>query len=550
MDNMNVFKINFEPIDRSDPGFFGKLYIADSIFALVKLDVNLNNAANPGRIFDKINIFQQYVPFQQNIFMPIDYRVFVEGNVLGMAKFGFELNTIFYDYKINENIDDDFFDMAIVKVMPDADKKDSTFWKSTQSIPNTLDEINAYKRIDSLEAIPRTFWDDFSILSSSIKLSDNYSITGPMGLYNFNRVEGHVLNLGVNVNEEFDDRLNGNLDFSYGFSDKKIKTDFSTRYYLGEYRTASIAVSAYNKITDLFGESNYYNNLTSTLTNLLGKYDFRDYYYTKGWNFKIAGWIFPVLNFGLGFSNRTDISAISNSDFSIFNKSKQYRVNPTIYDTKINSLSASFLLDFRNYVEDGYRRLRITENKPFALLSGDAVFSNKSFLKSAMDFNSYKLQLFGRFTTFNSAAMYFSATGIYSDGPIPYQMLFALPGNIQNASKTNSFRTLTIGEIYGDRGVILNLRHNFNDELFRLLKIPVIKDWQLNLTGYLNAAIMTISPKSKTILSTSYKEFTHPFYEIGFGIGQTMIPLTLEFSWRLNYTGKNNFVISINTFVL
>jgi hypothetical protein len=85
MDNMNVFKINFEPIDRSDPGFFGKLYIADSIFALVKLDVNLNNAANPGRIFDKINIFQQYVPFRQNIFMPIDYRVFVEGNVLGMA---------------------------------------------------------------------------------------------------------------------------------------------------------------------------------------------------------------------------------------------------------------------------------------------------------------------------------------------------------------------------------------------------------------------------------------------------------------------------------
>ncbi len=475
---------------------------------------------------------------------------FSQTTLLFIAKFGFELNTIFYDYKINENIDDDFFDMAIVKVMPDADKKDSTFWKSTQTIPNTLDEISAYKRIDSLEAIPRTFWDDFSFLSSSIKLNDKYSITGPLGLYNFNRVEGHVLNLGVKVYEEFDDRLNSSLDFSYGFSDKKIKTDFSARYYLGEYRTASVYLNIYNKITDLFGESNYYNDLTSTLTNLLGKYDFRDYFYTNGWDLKISGWVFPVLNLGLGFSNRTDNSAMNNSDFSIFNRSKQYRQNPNIFDTKINSISASFLLDFRNYIEDGYRRLRITENKPYALLSGDAVFSNKSYLKSAMDFNSYKLQLFGRFSTFNSAAMYFSAAGIYSDGPIPYQMLYALPGNIQSASKTNSFRTLGLGEIFGDRGMILNLRHNFNDELFRLLNIPVIKDWQLILTGYFNAAVIEISPKSKTILPYSYKEFKHPFYEIGFGIGQTMLPLTLEFSWRLNYRGKNDFVISINTFAL
>ena len=214
MDNRNVFKINFEPIDKYDPGFYGDLYIADSIFALVKLDVNLNDAANPGGIFSRINIFQQFVPFKQNIYMPIDYRVFVEGNFLGIAKFGFELNSIFYDYKINEPIDNDFFGMAIVKVLPDADKKDSTFWKSTQTIPNTLDELHAYKRIDSLEAVPKTLWDNFSLLSSSLYFNDNYSITGPLGLYSFNHIEGHTLNLGADVSGEMQASVKSPIHFA------------------------------------------------------------------------------------------------------------------------------------------------------------------------------------------------------------------------------------------------------------------------------------------------------------------------------------------------
>lgn len=550
MDNRNVFKINFEPIDKSDPGFYGDLFIADSIFTLVKIDVGLNDAANPGKLFDRINIFQQFVPFQQNIYMPIDYRVFVEGNFLGIAKFGFELNSIFHDYKINEPLDDDFFGMAIVKVMPDADKKDSTFWKSTQTIPNTLEELQAYKRIDSLEAIPKTFWDNFSLLSSSLYFNDNYSITGPLGIYSFNRIEGHTLNFGLDVSNELNRRLNGNLHFSYGFSDKKFKSDFSARYNIGEYRTTSIRINVFNKITDLFGESDYYNDLTSTLASLIGKYDFRDYYYTKGWNINVSGEIFPILRLGVGFMNRTDNNAFNNSDFSFFNRSKTYRVNKSIYETKINSVSTSFTLDFRKYIEDGYRRFRTSQGKAFAILSGEAIFSDKSTLKSSLNFSKYELNLTGIIPSFKSTVMSFGLKGIYSKGPVPYQMLYSLPGNIESASKPNSFRTLGLGEIFGDKGVMLNIQHNFNDEIFRLFNISFINDLQLVLTTHFNAALLEISDKSKVILPHQFTEFKHPFYEIGFGIGQILFPINLEFTWRLNYRGRNDFVVSLNTFVL
>ncbi|MHB9041576.1 MAG: carboxypeptidase-like regulatory domain-containing protein, partial [Melioribacteraceae bacterium] len=39
MDKQNVFQIHVEPLRKSDPGFVGKIFIADNIYSLVKLDV-------------------------------------------------------------------------------------------------------------------------------------------------------------------------------------------------------------------------------------------------------------------------------------------------------------------------------------------------------------------------------------------------------------------------------------------------------------------------------------------------------------------------------
>ena len=553
LDKQTVFKIHFEPLKKIDPGFVGSVFITDGTFALVKINVHLNDAANPGRLFNEVKIFQQYTPFANNIYMPIDYRIFADGNFLGMVKFGFELNSIFYDYKINTPINDDVFNSVIIKVVPDADKKDSTFWKSTQTIANTNEELEAYKRIDSLEAIPKTFSDRFSLLSTTIRLNDNISITGPLALYSFNPVQGHTLNFGSDFYQIDDKRLNTGLDLAYGFSDKKFTTDFYAIYYLGDYRTTSVSIRAFNKVTDLFSESIHYNKLTSTLTSLFGKYDFRDYYYTKGLSLNIWADVFPVLRLGVGYMNRTDNSAINNSDFSILNKSKSYNVNIPIYDTRVSALTAGFRLDFRKYFEDGYFRRKISIGSSYPTLSGDVVFSNTGFLKSNLDFTTYKLTVNGYWNTFKSARMNYTLTGIYSDGQVPFQMMYSLPGNIESASQSHTFRTLGASKIFGDRTLTLFIEHDFNDELFRLLGLGFLVDWQINLSAHFNAALLEISPKSKSILpnqlnfSPPPEEFLKPFYEIGFGIGHPLFPFRLEFTWKLNHFNGNNFVIGINT---
>ena len=547
INDVKVFKINMYPAYSQDPGFVGDVYITDSTYDLIKVDLQLNRAANTGGIFDTISIVQQFADYT-GLYMPVDYHLLVKANFLGLARFGFEINSVLYDYKINNQISNDEFTMAVITVLPDADKKDSVYWVSSQTIPNTIEEESAYRRIDSLQGIPVSFRDRFSLLSTRTYFSDNFAINAPLSLYRFNRVEGHTLRLGFYFEDYFDQRLNSSLDFAYGFSDKKLKTDFAFEYLFGDYRTTALTFNAYNTIRTLFGTSDAYADFTVTILSLFNKEEFRNYYYSSGFDFKIESEVFPVLALSAGFLHHNDKSAENNSDFSFFRKDRLYPVNPPIYEAKINAVTAGFKLDFRNYIEDGYFRRRTSFGRSFTTFEGDVTRSTTGWLKSDLDFTTYRLYINNFTRTFRSAYLNMKIFGMYNNGALPYQDMYALPGNINLLSKRFTFRTLRVNEIFGERVVTLNLEHNFRDELFKLLNIPGFKDWEVTLNLFFNSAITEIGSESSDLLPLEIKTFVKPFYEIGFGIGQGLIPLQLEFAWKLNYRGSNNFVVSLNMF--
>jgi hypothetical protein len=552
MDKRIVYQIYMTPDNHSDPGFSGRIFITDSTYDLIKVELQLNRSANTGGLFDTISIYQQFAGYQDDIFMPVDYRLVIGSNLLGLAKIGFELNTILYDYKINPDISDDFFNKAIITVLPDADKKDSLFWGGIQNIPNTSEEQSAYKRIDSTESVPRKFLDNFSLLSSRIELMNNLSVSAPLGMYHFNRVEGHALDFGIFLNNSLEDRLSSSLNLSYGFSDKKFKKSIWGEYLLGDYRTTKINLNAFDRTEILFGSTDDYNDLTSTLLALLSKYEYRDYFYSKGMNINISGEVFPILTLEAGFINQTDNSAVNRSDFSFFAKSRKYRINPVINEVKINAFTGGFTFDFRDYIEDGLTRRRITRDNTYITLSGNLTYSNKSILNSGIDFKKYQFDIAGGLNTFRTAGFSFRLEGIYNDGTLPYQWLYSVPGNIDLASKRFTFRTLNVNEIIGENVAVFTLEHNFHDELFKLLRVPGLKDWEIQLNTYFDAVYTNVGSKTLNYLSSinyTPKMLKHPFYEMGFGIGHVLFPIQLEFTWRLNYRDENTFRVSMNSFI-
>lgn len=549
INDRSVYKIFMTPSNTSNPGFEGYIYITDRSFDLIKVDLTLNKAANIGGIFDTLNVIQQFSVFTDSIYMPIDYHLIIKINYLGLARFGFELTSSLYNYKINPQIDDSFFSKAVVTVLPDADNKDSVYWKEAQTIPNTSEEELAYKRIDSLSKSEESFGDRFSILSGNIDWSDNFSTSGPLGIYHFNRVEGHAMDLGFDFSGLMDRRLYANTNFSYGTADARFKSSFSSRYLMGNYRTYRISFEAFNDIKILFGQSDNYRKISSTLLALLLKEDFRNYYYSKGFNIDIRGEVFPVLRLHLGFSNTTDNSAVRNSSLSIFNSDRRYRLNPPIYETRINSFKAGFRLDFRDFVEDGQFRRRTSFGNSYVLFDGDVTYSDPNVLNSSEHFTKYELSAFGRINSFRSTYLNFKIYGMYNDGKLPYQMMYALPGDINLIAHTYTFRTLEYNEVTGDRVVTLNLDYNFRSELFRLLNIPGLKDWDIQFNTFFNGAYSDVSPEAASILPNQINTFKSPFYEIGFGLAHALVPIKIEFGWKLNHRGQNNFRVGFNMFV-
>ena len=392
----------------------------------------------------------------------------------------------------------------------------------------------------------KNFLDDFSFLNTRINLSDNLSISAPLGMYHFSRVEGHALDFGVFVDDALNRRFNSALKLSYGFSDKKFKQDYSAGYLLGKYRTWEINFNAFNKLNVLFEQSDNYGELFSTLVTLISKDEFRDYYYSNGFELGIDGEVLPILNMRLGFKNKTDNNAYNTTDFSFFNKDKSYRVNPLIYETKTNSISVGFDIDFRDYIEDGYFRRRTSLGRSYILFSVDITYSNPDLLKSDLKFTTYELSARAFVRTFKSASMNIKLYGRSTDGATPYQDLFALPGNIDIVFNPHTFRTLNLNEIIGDRILMFNLTHNFRDEFFRMLNIPRVKNWEIMLSIIFNAAISDVTPGTEMILTNPVKSLKHPFYELGFGVGQGLLPFELEFMWKLNYCDGNNFRVGLN----
>ena len=137
------------------------------------------------------------MPFNQT--MLFHFRAF---GIKGKGRFV----GVFSNYNVSPNFPKHFFKGEILKVNDDANKKDSVYWNVNRPIPLTKEEINDYRKKDSLERIQNSkqFKDSidrkqnkFTLLKLIGGYSYNhefnkttYSYGGLFDCVNYNSVEG------------------------------------------------------------------------------------------------------------------------------------------------------------------------------------------------------------------------------------------------------------------------------------------------------------------------------------------------------------------------
>ncbi len=560
MDNEKIFNIHFEPIDRNDPGLIGNMYVSESSNCVLKIEAILNKPANAGNSFNKISFMQQYICYNNRYNLPIDYIISANSNYVGIVKINYDYSALIKHYNITADINNlTINDEALINSI-DGREKDTVLWADQRAVPFTPEEETAYNKIDSLRSRPKGFiYKAAQIFSPQYRLSNHFSISGPLGIYQFNHVEGHTLSFTGAGNNLFNNSFDARLTLSNGFSDKRFKQNLSTEFFANEDRSLSFSFNVYNKIETLFSSSDRYNSITTTIYALLSKHDFRSYYYTKGFDFKTTAEVTRYINIYAGYSNHVDHSAKTNTTFSLFGGTRRNfnsnnnfsfvdSVNPPIYDTRLNTVSFGINFDFRDDVLENNLFRRVSNGHSFVTFGAGVLISSPKYLGSYVGFTSYNANILSELNTFGTSSIGISVNAIYSKGPVPIQMQYALPGNISATSRDFSFRTLGVGKMFGDQVFTLALEYNFRKELYRVVPISFLQN--VSLSSFFNAAWKNMSAKSAAIMPIQYTVLTQPLLEAGFSIGYLSLPINLEFAWRLTHIDRSGFQVGINTSIL
>lgn len=544
IDSLKIFKIQVTNTSNLVPQFFGHIYIIDSIFALIKVSLKSNDVGLP-RGLDNIEFIQKFTSYsdksKKQFWMPTDIEIFADGSFLGLVKFKGEVFTIVSNYNLNVKAPSGTFDNIVIKILPDASKKDSAYWEKNQLIKNTEEEKITFEKIAKNEERKSK---SLSIGIGSLNYGKNFSM-GLLDAYSFNRVSGHQIGLNMSYNKDFGKYY---LDafLGYGFGDKKTKYDISTRFRLLNDNSLQISAKFFNNLNGIFvSNKEGLRILDNNIYTLFYKKDKFNYYYGNGYSISIRKSLIPQLRLGINYLQEKQTSAYKNSNYSITNKSRDFPDNPLISDAFKRTIGLELRIDLNKYYGidwgDGeISRFRNTEY-PRLLLKYD--YSGKSLL-STYENRKYSFNLYGENRINSLINFKYRIGGIYINGAVPYQDLAYFHTHIKSDAANLAFIVMDYNEYLGDKLFFLNIENNFGRILWG--NIPYIKS--LDLIGFFNAGKSDISNLNKSSLSSyPYETSTTDgtFMEAGFSIDRILEIGRLNFGWRLNKfkQGKNFFVV-------
>jgi len=545
MDSLRIFKINVINTSNLVPQFTGNIYIVDSIFALLKVDLKTNDAGLP-RGIDNLEFIQKFTSYtdksKNNFWMPTDVEIFADGSFMGLIKFKGEVFTIVSNYNLNVKAPKGTFDDIVIKILPDASKKDSSYWAANQLIKNTDEEKRAFEKIAKDEASKEK---SITFLFTSLRFGKDLTMN-MLDLYSFNRVKGHELGLDLSYNKDFG-KYTADAFIGYGFGDKKTKFNLDAKLRLLNDRNLWINFRIYNDLNALFlNERSVSRIFENTTYTLFYKKDRENYYYGNGYSIYASKTIFPHFRFGLLYSQEKQMTAFKNSDYSFRSKDIQYPDNPVINDAFRRKVGFEIRIDPNNYygIDWGDGEITKFRNTEYPRLTVKYENSSKT-LGSTYDYRRFSFNFYGqnRFNSFINIK--YRLGGVIMNGTVPYQDLAFFNTRSHISPELMPFIVMDYNEYLGDKLYFLNLENNFGRILWG--NVPLIK--RFDLIGFFNAGKTEISNSNRKFLGNGYPFNPNvtdgTFMEAGFAIDKILEISKLTFSWRLNNfkSGKNFFVI-------
>lgn len=555
IDGVNCFELKVKSKRPQELAFNGKMWIADSTFALRRVDLEIPPNANFNFI-ERYKIQQDYENVGLDAWLPTKTRVLVDMQEFGDSTIG--LIGKFYvsnkDFVLNQPKELKFY-RDNLEVEENSMYRDEAYWATERRkmITDAVAVEKSYDVIDSLRKSPRMtrirkairiLWDGYYNFGKW-QLGHWYTMIGN------NKVEGFRLQATGQTTIDFSKKwiLKGHL--AYGFKDAKVKYNGQVEYYLNRNRWTKLGVRHQYDMERLgidpdFLESHVFLNWLFIFSSQFGYLErmslteqTRLWFETdhwRGWNTK-----FMVTH--------KHFQPAGNYHFAYYDK------NNSIHDN-YRSTDFTFVTSYASkrvwLVEDNWRIGAESMRAP--VWTFKAVLGFKGLLGSDFTYQKLSLNVAQFWNTGYLGRLDYSITAQKVFGQVPYPNAVIFQGNEPIFSSEKSYNLMHFFEFAGDESVEAILLHHFDGLFFN--RVPLLKRLKLREVAGLNVIFSRMTDKNNFrtadnpdgllpeydngIEVTKFRtmKLEKPYVEVSYGIENLFKVVRIQAFHRLSYLDK------------
>jgi Family of unknown function (DUF5686)/CarboxypepD_reg-like domain len=532
------YQIQFKPRHISEFAFYGNMWISDTTFALVRIEMNVASDANLDYVQD-FSIVEEYLYVEDKCWMLSKNKLIVD---FGLTKKGLGIygrkTTLYNNFIINKPLDDKFYNpLKNVVIEDSANNRSAKYWDSIRTEPLSKDEKSVYKMIDTLQTLPlyHHALNTVALIATGYKTLGDFEIGPITDFYSHNTVEGDRFRFGGRTSNNFSKwyELSGYL--AYGLLDQKMKYDLEYKAFITKDPWQQIDVS-YNDDVKILGRSDRLFDEDNILTSLLSRVPISNLTQIKETKITYDRDIFQGLNFKLSFDNRV-FSPTSNQTYLALNSSGEYTAKPVIYDPEVQlNLNLSFDEKFviysvsRSSLGTKYPTLLIRYTKGL-----QGIFNGDYNYQKLVAGITYVLHI----NPLGKTRLHVESGKIW--GSVPYLLMFLPPGNETYVYDQSSYNLMNYYEFTNDQYLAFTAEHHF-EGLF-LNKIPLLRKlkWREVVTyKWLAGSVNSANEQTVIFPANMYTLNSKPYSEAGVGIENIFKIIRVDALWRLSYLSHPN----------
>ena len=548
---LNVcYGVEFEPKNKLDLAFTGKMWIDTASFAIAQIDVTVGKEANLNFV-EKIKINQEFEPVDSSsAWLPAATRLLVDigelkKNTNGLLAKIYNRNQ---NFVVNKPRSSEFYEQ-IFERQEDASKPTEDFWQAKRPEPLTKSEQRVYQLIDSIKQVPivRTYTTLTRMaLSAHVPISDIFEFGPFPSVAAVNSVEGLRLQLGFRTRESFSKRLLMKGYVAHGSLDDRWKYGFDAQYTISRKPWVQLGIHTGYDVERLGVNASQLgaNALSNQLFAVFARFGrFQRAFLQHDQSVSIAHEIMPGLTHNLSYGHRTFTPLFS---FRYLTQpilgdgspqSREYNVDEIRYEMRF----AKGEVLIRNNNRRPLRLRRATDWPVITFRYSGGIGGSPTRHFNYHRFNlqldkSFRVGILGRANTELQVG--------FSPSTIPYPLLFNHQGNPSPIFIVNAYNTMNFFEFTSDRFISTGIFHDFEGLLTN--RIPLFRrlKWRSHvfgkvLWGATQEANRRIIPRydqdGNIVLPINRLNAKEPYIEVGYGFDNIFKFLRVDAIHRLTY---------------